>query len=121
MGAKKARKTKPIASTRKSFFGVLAAIGEEYSRAMQGQREAQNGRRWQTETIGGSLGMSPESGDKAIIRESMDTDSGRDFAQVAVDLQPRAAVGLFGRRLISALRRFVGRVGHWDVPAPDYR
>ena len=36
MGAKKARKTKPMASTRKSFFGVLPAIGEEYSRAVRG-------------------------------------------------------------------------------------
>jgi hypothetical protein len=56
--------------------------------------------------------MSPDKGENGIIRESMATDIARDFAQVAVDLQPRAAVGLFGRRLISALRRFVGRVGH---------
>lgn len=88
---------------------------------MQGQREGRNGRRRQTETIGGRLGMSPEKGKNFIIRESMATDSAGDFAQVAVDLQPRAAVGLFGRRLISAWRSFVGQVGHWDVPAPDYR
>ena len=79
---------------------------------MQCQREARN-RRWpQGETFGRRLGMRPDNGEKTIIRESMATHSGRDFAQVAVDLQPRAAVGLFGRRLISALRRFVGRVGH---------
>ena len=87
---------------------------------MRGQRAARNGRSWWTETLGGSLGMSSEKRKNPIIRESMAADGARDFAQVAVDLQARFAVGLLGRGRISALPRFVGRVGHSEAPAPDY-
>jgi hypothetical protein len=65
------------------------------------------------------------SADEDAIAATVAGEVPGDFAQVAVNLEARLAVGLFGRRLIRGLigilGRFVGRLGHYAAPALDYR